>query len=210
MPGGGSSPPGLGQSQDVPDFKMVLADQFSVSQSRIDDLLRTSPIAQKWIAAKGSGYDTARIKPEQAAKIAEEELTDLQNWLQKRWNATPRDTRMLESLLKYLPGGSKMTKLTEAAPYLLVVAMIAHHAVFGMDILVLGGYTLATWLTERLSNEVAVRTRATNARIAERFTKLVHEQIQKMCAWLQQQAIAVKTLDQLERAGGELARVVEL
>jgi hypothetical protein len=76
---------------------------------------------------------------------------------------------------------------------------------FGTDLLVLGGYTLATWLTERLSNEVANRTRAANERIADRFTRLAHEQIQKICTWIDQQAIAAKTIERLDRTAADLA-----
>ena len=191
--------------REVPDFKMILSDQFSVLQSRIDDLLRTSPSARKWIAAGGKAYDEARLSPDVAGNIAEEELAELKSWLEKRWNATPRDTRALQSLLKYLPGGNKLTAVAESAPYLLVIGLIAHHALFGTDLLVLGGYTIATWLTERLSNEVAARTRTANMRIADRFTRLAHEQIQKMCTWIDQQAVPSRMLERIDRAANELA-----
>ncbi|HWE04910.1 MAG TPA: GTPase domain-containing protein [Tepidisphaeraceae bacterium] len=195
-----------GKSREVPDFKAVLTDQFSVLQSRIDDVLGASPVAQKWIGAGDEAYASSRIAPADAGRIAEEELAELRNWLEKRWNATPWDTRALQSLLKYLPGGKKLTSMTEAAPYLLAIGLIAHHALFGTDLLVLGGYTLATWLTERLSNEVAVHTRTANSRIADRFTRLAHEQIQKTCAWIQKQAVSSANLEQLDRAGNELAK----
>lgn len=206
----GAAPGDGNAARDVPDFKIVLRDQFSVLQSRIDDLLRTSPTAQKWVAAGGKAYEQARLAPENAGRIAEEELADLRAWLENRWNATPRDTKAVHALLKYVPGGKKLTALAESAPYLLALALIAHHALFGTDLLVLGGYTIATWLTERLSNEVAARTRAANDRIADRFTRLAHEQIQKICAWLNQQAVAAKLLDQLENAASDLARAAGL
>ena len=64
---------------------------------------------------------------------------------------------LLQKLLKHLPGGEKLTQWSEAAPYLLTIVVATHHAFFGhIDLMILGGYTLATWLTERLSNEVAV------------------------------------------------------
>ncbi len=116
----------------------------------------------------------------------------------------------MQALLKYVPGGKKLTALAESAPYLLAIGLIAHHALFGTDLLVLGGYTLATWLTERLSNEVASRTRLANTRIAERFTRLAHEQIQRMCTWINHQAIATKSLDQLENAASELAQAAQI
>ena len=100
-------------------------------------------------------------------------MKQLNDWLQKRWNATPRDTVLLLKLLRHLPGGEKLTQWTEAAPYLLAIIVAAHHAIFGhMDLMILGGYSVATWLTERLSNEVAARTRQANRAIAMRFEKL--------------------------------------
>jgi hypothetical protein len=204
FPSNGNSP------REVPDFKAILSDQFSVLQSRIDDLLQTSPAARKWVSAGGKSYELARLSPANAGAIAEEELADLRNWLEKRWNATPRDTKAVHALLRYLPGGEKLTAIAESAPYLLVIALIAHHALFGTDLLVLGGYTIATWLTERLSNEVAARTRATNTRIADRFTRLAHEQIDKLCTWIDRQAVPARMLDQLERTSNELAAAAGL
>lgn len=195
------------QTRQVPDFKSLLTDQFGVLRSRIDDLLRTSPVARTWLAAGGKACEQAWIAPEAAGRIAEEELADLRAWLENRWNATPRDTRAVHALLRYLPGGKKLTALAESAPYLLTIGLLAHHALFGTDLLVLGGYTIATWLTERLSNEVAARTRAANVRIAERYSQLAHEQIQRVCVWINQQAVASRTMDQFEKAAAELARV---
>jgi hypothetical protein len=189
----------------VPDFRDMLMDQFAVLQSRIDDVVRASGPAQRWIGADSKTYETARIKPDDVGRIADEEIEALRDWLQKRWNATPRDTRAIQTLLKYLPGGSKLTKLTEAAPYLLLVGLVAHHALFGTDLLVLGGYSIATWLSERVSNEVAAHTRSTNAQIADRFTRLAHEQLQRLCEWLDRQAPSQKALEHLDRAANELA-----
>ena len=87
--------------------------------------------------------------------------------------------------------------------------VVTHHAFFGpVDLIVLGGYSLATWLTERLSNEVASRTRATNSKIAERFTRLAHDQIERTVAWLDRQAPTTKVLDQLERLSHEASEVI--
>jgi len=190
----------------APDFREMLIDQFAVLQSRLDDVLRASPAAQRWIGADGKSYESARLTPDQAGRIADEELEALKDWLQKRWNATPRDTRAIQALLKYLPGGSKLTKMTESAPYLLLIALVAHHALFGTDLLVLGGYSIATWLSERVSNEVAAHTRSTNARISDRFTRLAHEQIEKLCEWIDRQAPSPKSLEHLDRAALELAQ----
>jgi hypothetical protein len=110
-----------------------------------------------------------------------------------------------------LPGGKKITQWTEAAPYLLVlvVAAATHHLFGGVDLAVLGGWSIATWLTERLSNEVASHTRATNQKITDRFARLTHEQIEKLCRWLDEQAPTGKALDQLERALGETREILE-
>jgi hypothetical protein len=212
---GALSPAGDGPNPGVPDFRAMLADQLAVLQSRIDDALRSSRTGEKWLAAPSDGapsdrdYRSANIDPAEAGKIADEELADLRDWLERRWNATPRDTRMLEALLKYLPGGTKLAKWSEAAPYLLTIVLVTHRAFFGpVDLIVLGGYSLATWLTERLSNEVAARTRATNGRIAERFTRLAHDQIERTAAWLDRQAPTTKVLDQLERLSHEASEMI--
>jgi hypothetical protein len=196
--------------REVPDFRALLADQFALLQSRIDDALRSAPAGERWLADDAAGYTAAKLPTESAAAIADEELANLKAWLEQRWNATPRDTRALQTLLRYLPGGSKLMQWTEAAPYLLTIVLVTHGAIFGhVDLIVLGGYGLATWLTERLSNEVTSRTRATNTKIAERFAQLGHEQIERICAWLDRQAPSVKLLEQLERASNELAEEVQ-
>jgi hypothetical protein len=43
-------------------------------------------------------------------------------------------------------------------------------------------------MTEKLSNEVAARTKRANARIGERFTDLAQRQIERMIDWLEKQA----------------------
>jgi hypothetical protein len=172
-----------------PDFAAALADQFTILHSRLDDIVRSSPAAQGWIAEDPDGYAAARIDPADAGRIADEELADLRAWLEKHWNVVPRDTRVVQALLKVIPGGSKLVNLSEAAPYLLAVVVAAHHSVFGpVDLLILGGFSLATWMTEKLSNEVAARTKRANARIGERFTDLAQRQIERTTAWLERQA----------------------
>jgi hypothetical protein len=190
---------------DVPDFPAILSEQLSVVQSRIDDCLRTSPGGSKWIEQDAEGYAAMRVDPQRAGAIATDELEQLKSWLQTKWNATPRDTALLEKLLKYLPGGTKLTQWSEAAPYLLAIVVATHHAFFGhIDLLILGGYSLATWLTERLSNEVAARTRQANRSIAERFERLAHEQIDAACKWLEQRAPSSAALEKLRRTAEAL------
>src|SRR2546423_7158036 len=117
-------------------------------------------------ADEAAWMSVVNVPPDSAAAIAEEELGELRQWLGQRWNGTPRDTAMLQKLLKVLPGGQHMAKWSEAAPYLLAVVVATHHAFFGpVDLMVVGGWSLATWLTEKISNEVSGRPRATNRRI---------------------------------------------
>jgi hypothetical protein len=191
--------------RSVPDFRANLIDQFVIIQSRIDDALRTTPTGQKWIADSAAGYAASKIDPAEAGNIADDEIAQLNAWLQCRWNATPRDTALLMKLLRYLPGGEKLTQWSEAAPYLLAIIVAAHHAFFGhIDLMILGGYSLATWLTERLSNEVAARTRQANRAIAFRFGKLSHDQIRKSIDWLQSRAPKISEIDSLEAKANEL------
>ena len=77
---------------------------------------------------KRAAVAESKIDPGDAGKIAIEELDELNAWLVKRWNATPRDTVLLLKLLRHLPGGEKLTQWTEAAPYLLAVIVATHHA----------------------------------------------------------------------------------
>ncbi len=191
---------------DPPDFIAALSDHFTIVRSRIDDVVRQNPAAARWVADDPQGYRQAMIDPSLAGLIASEEIQQLRDWLEKRWNATPRDTRMLQALLKHLPGGSKLTRLSEAAPYLLIAVLVVHHALFWhIDLPVIGGYTLVTWITEKLSNEVSGRTRSTNRRIGDRFERLAHDQIQQVCQWMNRQAPSVKELDRLEQMANEIA-----
>ena len=209
---GALNPNGAGNADGVPDFQAILTDQFNVLQSRLDDALRASPLLRPAAPEQKPVYQEAFINASEAGQIAAEELAQLRAWLEQRWNATPRDTRMLESLLKYLPGGRRITKWTEAAPYLLVVIVVAatHHLFGQIDLIVLGGWSLATWLTEKLSNEVAARTRQTNQRITDRFARLAHQQIEKLCRWLDERAPTTKALHHLDQAMEEARRVADV
>jgi len=51
-------------------------------------------------------------------------------------------------------------------------------------------------------------SRETNARIATRFARLAHDQIERTCAWLDQRSPPTRTLDQLERAAHDAAEMV--
>jgi len=197
--------PAVAEARQVPDFNRVLSDQLAIIQSRIDDIVRSTPAGQRWFADPANGYDTSKIDLSEAGKIADEELKELNDWLTRRWNATPRDTALLLKLVRHLPGGEKLTQWTETAPYLLAIIVAAHHAFFGhIDLMILGGYSLATWLTERLSNEVAARTRLANRTIAERFEKLAHEQILRTIKWIESRVTSSTELDGIESAADKL------
>ncbi len=194
---------------EPPDFTAVLSDQFTVVRSRVDDVVRSDTLASKWIDEDPDAYRGAMIDSSSAGLIAADEVQQLRDWLEKRWNATPRDTRIVQAILKYVPGGTKLTRLSEVAPYLLVAALVAAHAVFWhIDLPVIGGYTLVTWLTEKISNEVNARTRGTNRKISDRFENLAHDQIEKLCQWIDRQAPSIKELDRLEKLANELAEVI--
>jgi len=195
-----------------PDFQAALADQLRLLQARMDDLIRSSRQGERWIAGDETGYAAVRISPDDAAKIADDELADLKAWLEQRWNTVPRDTRVVQSLLKVIPGGRKLVEMSEAAPYLLTVVVASHHAMFGgVDLLILGGYSLATWLTEKLSNEVAGRAKLSNERIATEYTRLAQRQIDRMIGWIDAQSTGKAelntTLTEVESLFSEVERV---
>jgi hypothetical protein len=192
----------------VPDFASMLTDQFTILQSRVDDVLAAIPATSAMVSVDGRDFAAAKLPPTEAAKIGQEELAALEKWLQERWDAPPRDTRILQKLLSVLPGGKKLGRWSEAAPYLLAVVVAAHHAFFGpIDLLIIGSFSLATWLGEKLSNEVTARSRAANARISGRFTRLAEEQIERVCKWLDQQVPTTAQLMKLERQVDELAEL---
>jgi hypothetical protein len=217
-------------ARELPDFPALLADQFTLLQTRIDDLLRSDPLSAEWmneqyaatriapkikgdttLYIKGrvpfiSGYAATKIAPASAAAIAMEEMESLRQWLSQRWNAQPRDTQLLLKFLKHLPGGEKLTQWSEAAPYLLTIIVATHHAFFGhIDLAILGGYSLVVWLTQRLSDEVGSRTRLANTTISQRFACLAHDQLGQTIRYIDARAAKRATIDRLERLAAELA-----
>jgi hypothetical protein len=174
-------------------------DSLRLVQSRFNDVLSEAGLPA---AEQGWRLDTVL-----AGDIATTELEDLRRWLEERWNAKPRDTRTLEKLFKAIPGARHLTKLSEAAPYLLAATCAATNTLFGpVDQVVIGGYLLTTWLSEKLSNEVAAKTRETNRRIAQRFNDLCERQVEHAQAWLDNLAPLPEQLDGLESATDKLAR----
>src|SRR6185436_16749430 len=78
--------------REVPDFSVILSEQLAVVQSRIDDVIRSSPAGPRWIEQDADSYAAVRFESDRAAAIARDELEQLRNWLESKWNATPRDT----------------------------------------------------------------------------------------------------------------------
>ena len=176
---------------EPPDFKSVFIEQFQSLQSRLEDLIRQSPalanVPADW-----------KLDPATAGAIVDEEIGNLRQWLETRWNATPRDTAILLKLLKVIPGGKQLTKYSEAAPYLLAIACVTKGAVLGhIDLIILGGYSAVTWLTEKLNDEVASKTRGTNRAIIDRYQELAQQQIERAIQWLDQLAPPRRVLDKI-------------
>jgi hypothetical protein len=192
------------------NLRTAVTDQFAIVQSRIDDVVRSTQRGRQWADESTTPYAASKLPAAEAARIADEELEALKTWMNQRWNATPRDTAIIKKLVKHLPGGEKLTALSEAAPYLVIAASaVTTHALFGTDILVFGGYSLVTWLTEKVSNEVAGRAHLTNQRIAERFARLAHAQIQKSSQWIDSRVGTAPSLDRLEKLADAVSQQVE-
>ena len=214
---------GSANARAAPDFPTLLGDQFTLLHSRIDDLLRTTPLGAEVLDEQSgsasadpardslaSAYTATKLPPSAAARIAEEELGALKAWLEQRWNATPRDTRAVQKFLNLLPGGRSLARWTEAAPYLLAVVSAATTTLSaGMDLVVIGSFTLATWLGEKLSNEVTSRTRQANTAIANRFAELARSQINQTCAFLDSLAPPTAHLARLQHLADELSEQLQ-
>ena len=194
-PGAAATPEPEATLQALPDFASIAADQFGVVQERVADLLRAH--GPEGVADGAGGW---RIDPAQASAIVTDELDQLRAFLEARWNANPRDTALLLKLVRKLPGGERLTQLSESAPYLVVIACgLQHFAFHGLDLLVIGGFSLATWLGEKVSDEVGQRTRTANANIDQRFEELVRRQTTSAIAWLDARIPDVRRLDALAR-----------
>lgn len=175
---------------ELPDFATIVVDQFGVVQATIADVLRA-----RCPACVGDDW---RLDPNLARQIVVEEIDGLRTWLEARWNSNPRDTNLVLKLAQKLPGGQRLTKLSESAPYLVVVACGLNHFAFsGLDLLVIGGFSLATWIGEKISDEVAQRTRLANKNIDARFASLVRQQTDTAIAWLDARIPPERDLDAL-------------
>ena len=177
----------------APNFRGELVDSFHLLQTRAADVLRDCGLPDDM-----AGW---RLPEAEAGEIATRELAELQRWLEARWDAKPRDTRALEWLAKNVPGAKHIAKLSEAAPYLLASVSFATSTFsMGADQVIIGGYLLTTWLGEQLSNEVAAKTRETNAAIRTGFEELCNRQVQAAADWAESLAPGQPQLDALERA----------
>jgi hypothetical protein len=177
-----------------PDFSGELADGLRLLQGRCTEVLRD-------VGFPADRDASWQLDPDDGAAVADRELAELRRWLEARWDSKPRDTRALEWLAKHVPGGKHVTKLSEAAPYLLVASSAATSVVLGpVDQVVIGGYLLTTWLGEKLSNEVAAKTRQTNAAIAKGFADLCDRQADEAARWAGTFAPSPQKLAALEAA----------
>lgn len=173
-----------------PDFRADVTEQFQALQTRIDDVIR-----QTTAISEGQPPDW-KIEPADAGKIVDEELADLQQWLESRRDAQPWDTKIVLKLLKLIGVKKDITHVGEAAPYLVAIATatsvawsVKSSVTGGLDdLLIFGGYSLFTWFTHKLSEEVTAKTRATNTAIDERYRRLAEEQIERAIGWLATQA----------------------
>ena len=189
---------------ELPDFAAIVADQFAVSQERMADVIRAH------LPAATAEDASWRIDRARAAEIVTTETDALRAWLEQRWNSSPRDTALILRLVQKLPGGQRLTRLSESAPYLVVIACGLNHLAFsGLDLLVIGGFSLATWLGEKLSDEVAQRTRQANRNIDVRFAELLRRQANDAIAWLGGQIPAARDLDALARHLDDLRDLAE-
>lgn len=205
---GNDAPPA--QPIEKPDFRTELLDQFRVVQSRIDDIVQGSSSISGWANAPDSGYSATHLDPNLAGQVADEEVAALRQWLEQKWNATPRDTAMLEKMLKLLPGGQTLTKWTESAPYLLAIVVASHGVLLGhIDLAILGIWGMTTWLTERLSNEVSARAREANEAISRRFTELTRRQIEMTCEWINTRVPTSAKIRSLGAAAEQLSGQLE-
>jgi hypothetical protein len=189
---------------ELPDFAAIVADQFAVAQERMADVIRAH------LPATADADASWRIDRAHAAEIVTTETDALRAWLEQRWNSSPRDTALILKVVQKLPGGQRLTRLSESAPYLVVIACGLNHLAFsGLDLLVIGGFSLATWLGEKLSDEVAQRTRQANKNIDIRFAELLRRQANEAIAWLAARIPATSDLDALARHLDDLRELAE-
>jgi 50S ribosome-binding GTPase len=203
--------PAAASKVELPDFASIVADQFVVAQEQMGDVVRraASP-SESPTDVEASAADAWRLDRSLASEIVTSETEALRQWLEARWNANPRDTALILKLVQKLPGGQRLTRLSESAPYLVVLACGLNHLAFsGLDLVVIGGFSLVAWLGEKMSDEVAQRTRQTNRNIDRRFAELIRRQSDAAIDWLNASIPDRAALDALARHLDDLRGLAE-
>ncbi len=192
-----------------PPLSKSLREQFIAAQNSMENVLLGDPYGKKWITQSELAYQATKLPVEDAKQIYQTQMDRLQQWMNQRRDATPRDTEILMKLLRLLPGGKKLIKWTEAAPWLMIVILVTHGAFFGhWDVPLIGGYYLFNFLAQRFSDEVKKRARQANSDIEADFVDLNLQQVRRIVQWINQQVPSHQMIEQLRRAVEDLSRIV--
>lgn len=187
----------------LPDFPQLAADQFRVVQATIREAIAEA-------MPKGTPMIAFEIDAERAAGIVTDEMNQLRDWLENHRGRDPLDTRIVKKLLGAVPGGDKLTRYSEWTPYLIAAGFLTTRlSPIPIDLLVIGGFSLAAWGGEKLNNAVVRRTSQANTQISVRYAALVAEQIEWAIAQLDQSMPSEATLDKLTRALDEAQLATE-
>ncbi len=192
------------EQSKVPDFPQLAADQFRVVQATIREAISSA-------MPKGAPPITFEIDAERAAGIVTDEMNQLRDWLENHRGRDPLDTRIVKKLLGAVPGGDKLTRYSEWTPYLIAAGFLTTRlSPIPIDLLVIGGFSLAAWGGEKLNNAVVRRTSQANSQISMRYAALVAEQIEWAITRLDQAAPSDAVLDRLARALDEAQLATEV
>lgn len=192
-----------------PDLRQPLIEQLAILQTRVHDAILGTDAGRRWLAADPDGFAATRIESTEAARIADEEVASLRQWCQQHWDKAPRDTKFLNRLLMRSPGSPTLAKVSEAAPYLILLFASTSVFTMGIDFAIFSGFGLAVTLLERMSNEVKARARMARERIEQRFEQLGQEQIRRVVAWLGRMAPSQRDLDALVRQADAVNELVD-
>jgi GTPase SAR1 family protein len=178
----------------LPDFPQLAADQFRVVQATIREAITEA-------MPKGAPAIAFEIDADRAASIVTDEMNQLRDWLESHRGRDPLDTRIVKKLLGAVPGADKLTRYSEWTPYLLAAGFLTTRlSPIPIDLLVIGGFSLAAWGGEKLNNAVVRRTSQANTQISVRYAALVAEQIEWAIARLDQAVPSDAILDRLAHA----------
>jgi len=91
------------------------------------------------------------IAPAEAGNIADEQIADLRNWLENRWECHPARYGGSEEASRHHSLAEPSSRnAPKPPPYLLAIVVATHHAFFGrVDLMVIGGFSLATGLNAK-------------------------------------------------------------